>query len=169
MIDNLLIQAAQNLFSINIIDNPYVVINAVVNDNLLSKISGKRRYLTTSGILGGSGLNLVKHDIPNFKPVPLGFEALNIKYPDTDLGMVDIVGAYSGWDTVEIVKHNVYCIEKFSFWSNKYTYITSISENEYYVITRGLVFYIRLKQDHLTLKYNMPYKKVRNNIKGLYE
>ena len=166
MIDNLLIQAAQNLFSINIIDNPYVVINAVVNASLLSKISGKRRYLTTSVILGGSGLNLVKHDIPNFKPVPLGFEALNIKYPDTDLG---IVGAYSGWDTVEIVKHNVYCIEKFSFWSNKYTYITSISENEYYVITRGLVFYIRLKQDHLTLKYNMPYKKVRNNIKGLYE
>lgn len=166
MIDNLLVQAAQNLFSINIVDNPFVIINVVVNDSLLSKISGKRRYLTTSTRLGGSGLNLVKHDIPSFNPVPLDFEALNIKYPDTDL---DIVGAYSGWDTVEIVKHNVYHIEKFSFWSNKYTYITSISKNEYYVVTRGLVFYIRLKQDHLTLKYNMPYKKVRNNIKGLYE
>lgn len=166
MIDNLLVQAAQNLFSINIVDNPFVIINAVVNDSLLSKISGKRGYLTTSTRLGGSGLNLVKHDIPSFNPVPLDFEALNIKYPDTDL---DIVGAYSGWDTVEIVKHNVYCIEKFSFRSNKYTYITSISKNEYYVVTRGLVFYIRLKQDHLTLKYNMPYKKVRNNIKGLYE
>lgn len=165
MIYNLLIQPAQNLFSINIIDNPFVVINAVVNDSLLSKITGKRRYLTTSSI-GGSGLHLVKHDIPNFKPVPLGFEALNIKYPDTDLGIVD---TDSGWDTVEIVKHNVYRIEKFSFWSNKYTYITSISEKEYYVITRGIAFYIRLKQDHLTLKYNMPYKKVRNNIKGLYE
>ena len=166
MIYNLLVQAAQNLFSINIINNHYVVINAVVNDSLLSIISGKHRYLTTSPTLGGSGLNLVKHDIPRFNPVPLDYEALNIKYPDTDLG---IVGAYSGWDTVEIVKHNVYCIEKFSFWSNKYTYITSISENEYYVITRGLVFYIKLKQDYLTLKYNMPYKKVRNNIKGLYE
>ena len=166
MIDNLLIQAVQNLFSINIIDNPYVVINAVVNYNLLSIIRGKRGYLSTSPTLGGSGLNLVKHDIPRFNPVPLDYEALNIKYPNTDLGMLD---TYSGWDTVEIVKHNVYCVEKFSFWSNKYTYITSISKNEYYVITRGLVFYIWLRLDQLTLKYNMPYKKVKNNIKGLYE
>lgn len=166
MIYNLLVQAAQNLFSINIINNHYVVINAVVNDSLLSIISGKHRYLTTSPTLGGSGLNLVKHDIPRFNPVPLDYEALNIKYPDTDL---DILDAYPGWDTVEIVKHNVYCIEKFSFWSNKYTYITSISKNEYYVITRGLVFYIWLRLDQLTLKYNMPYKRVKNNIKGLYE
>lgn len=166
MIYNLLVQAAQNLFSINIINNHYVVINAVVNDSLLSIISGKRRYLTTSPTLGGSGLNLVKHDIPRFNPLPLDYEALNIKYPDTDLGILD---TYSGWDTVEIVKHNVYCIEKFSFWSNKYTYITSISKNEYYVITRGLVFYIWLRLDQLTLKYNMPYKRVKNNIKGLYE
>lgn len=166
MIYNLLVQAAQNLFSINIINNHYVVINAVVNDSLLSIISGKRRYLTTSPTLGGSGLNLVKHDIPRFNPLPLDYEALNIKYPDTDLGILD---TYSGWDTVAIVKHNVYCVEKFSFWSNKYTYITSISKNEYYVITRGLVFYIWLRLDQLTLKYNMPYKKVKNNIKGLYE
>lgn len=166
MIYNLLVQAAQNLFSINIINNHYVVINAVVNDSFLSIISGKRRYLTTSSVMGGSGLNLVMHDIPRFNPVPLDYEALNIKYPDTDLGISD---AYPGWDTVEIVKHNVYCVEKFSFWSNKYTYITSISKNEYYVITRGLVFYIWLRLDQLTLKYNMPYKKVKNNIKGLYE
>lgn len=166
MIYNLLVKAAQNLFSINIINNHYVVINAVVNDSLLSIISGKHRYLTTSSFSGGSGLHLVKHDIPRFNPLPLDYEALNIKYPDTDLGISD---TYSWWDTVEIVKHNVYCVEKFSFWSNKYTYITSISKNEYYVITRGLVFYIRLKQDQLTLKYNMPYKKVKNNIKGLYE
>lgn len=166
MIYNLLVQAAQSLFSINIINNPFVIINAVVNDNLLPIVCGKARYLTTSTTLGGSGLNLVKHDIPRINPVPLDYEALNIKYPDTDLGILD---TYSGWDTVEIVKHNVYCVEKFSFWSNKHTYITSISKNEYYVITRGLVFYIRLKQDQLTLKYNMPYKKVKNNIKGLYE
>lgn len=158
MIYNLLVQATQNLFSVNIINNPFVIVNAVVNDNLLSIICGKHRYLTTSPIMGGSGLNLVKHDLPRFNPVPLGYEALNIKYPDTDLGMVDM---YSGWDTVEIVKHNVYCIEKFTFWSNRYTYITSISKNEYYVITRGLVFYIRLKQDQLSLKYNIPYKKVK--------
>jgi hypothetical protein len=111
MIYNLLVQAAKSLFSINIVDNPYVVINAVVNDNLLSIISGKHRYLTTSPRLGGSGLNLVKHDIPRFNPVPLSYEALNIKYPDTDL---DILGTYSGWDTVEIVKHNVYHIESFN-------------------------------------------------------
>ena len=166
MIYNLLVQAAQSLFSINIINNPYVEINAVVNYNLLSIIRGKRGYLSTSPTLGGSGLNLDKHDIPRFNPVPLDYEALNIKYPNTDLGMLD---TYSGWDTVEIVIHNDYCVEKFSFWSNKFTYITSISKNEYYVVTRGLVFYIILKQDQLTLKYNMNYKKIKNNIKGFYE
>lgn len=41
--------------------------------------------------------------------------------------------------------------------------------NNPFVITRGLVFYIRLKQDQLSIKYNIPYKKVKNNIKGLYE
>ncbi len=80
-----------------------------------------------------------------------------------------MLDTYSGWDTVEIVIHNDYCVEKFSFWSNKFTYITSISKNEYYVVTRGLVFYIILKQDQLTLKYNMTYKKIKNNRKGFYE
>ncbi len=74
MIYILLVQAAQSLFSINIINNPFVIINAVVNDNLLSIIGGKHRYLTTSHTLGGAGLNLVKHNIPRFNPVNEEYE-----------------------------------------------------------------------------------------------
>lgn len=115
----------------------------------------------TNDLLGGSGFSHISnYGLMPIKFMPIEVPVLDIDYTDTDSCMKRF-NCY--WKTISITGTAIGEQYKFTVWANTNCYMVR-HNNDYYLITQGFVYLIRLSEDaFLNHTFNTKEIPTKNN------